>query len=166
MTAERVTALVALGSNEGDRERSLRGALVSLDRTPGVVVLRRSRWIETEPVGGPPGQGRYLNGAALLETTLGPRELLRELLRVECKYGRRRDVPNGPRTLDLDLLTYGEVAIDEPDLVVPHPRMEERLFVLEPLAELVPDRVLPRCGQRVAERARELAQQARSGGTS
>ena len=166
MTGERVTAAVALGSNEGDRERFLRAALVALERTPGVVVLRRSRWIETEPVGGPPGQGRYLNGAALLETTLGPRELLRVLLAIERKYARRRNVPNGPRTLDLDLLTHGEAQVEEPDLVVPHPRMEERLFVLEPLAELVPDRVLPRCGQRVADRARELAQQARPGGTS
>lgn len=157
-SGQRVVAAIALGSNLGDREAHLTAALRALERTPGVVVLRRSRWVETEAVGGPSGQPRFLNGAALLETTLGPRELLDALLRVERARGRERagGERDAPRTLDLDLLLHGDARLDEPDLVVPHPRMEERLFVLEPLAELVPEQRLPGCGETVAERVRTL----------
>ncbi|MCP3918697.1 MAG: pantoate--beta-alanine ligase [bacterium] len=152
----RATAAIALGSNLGDREKSLRGALVALERTPGVVVLRRSSWLETAPVGGPPGQGPFLNGAVLLETTLDARALLAELQRIEAKFGRERTVRDAPRTLDLDLLLFADEAIDDPELVVPHPRMEERVFVLEPLAEILPDHVLAGCGETVVARARAL----------
>lgn len=161
MSARAVRASVALGSNQGDRRAHLERAVASLARAPGVKLERVSRWIETEPVGGPPGQGRFLNGVLDLETTLTARELLALLQAIEREHGRQRDVPQGPRTLDLDLLTYGEERIEEPGLVVPHPRMEERTFVLEPLAEIAPDRRLPRSGLRVVERLDELRRVAR-----
>jgi 2-amino-4-hydroxy-6-hydroxymethyldihydropteridine diphosphokinase len=149
-------AFVALGSNLGDRRAELERAILRLRRAPGVRVLAVSDWIETEPVGGPPGQGRYLNGAAELETTLEPHALLELLQAIEREAGRTRDVPNGPRTLDLDLLLFGELAIDERGLLVPHPRMEERVFVLQPLAQIAPDRRLPASRRTVRERLDEL----------
>jgi 2-amino-4-hydroxy-6-hydroxymethyldihydropteridine diphosphokinase len=149
-------AWIALGSNVGDRRAHLERALAGLARTPATRVVRSSSWIETDPVGGPAGQGPYLNGVAELETELGPRELLDQLLALERDAGRVRTVEGAPRTLDLDLLLHGEARIDEPGLVVPHPRMEQRTFVLAPLAELAPDLVLPRSGRTVAERLREL----------
>jgi 2-amino-4-hydroxy-6-hydroxymethyldihydropteridine diphosphokinase len=149
-------AWIALGSNLGDRRGRLDGALAELAATRGIRVLRSSTWLETEPVGGPAGQGPYLNGVAELEVELGARELLERLLEIERGAGRERAVANGPRTLDLDLLLHGDARIDEPGLVVPHPRMEERAFVLEPLAELAPRMTLPRCGRTVAERLADL----------
>src|SRR3954469_10736526 len=130
-------AYVALGANLGDREGTIRAALAELDLVPGVRVAAVSALRETDPVGYL-NQPRFLNGAAALETTLGPAELLAVLLAVERRFGRtREDVPaQGPRTLDLDLLLYGSVAIDEPGLTIPHPRLHERRFVLEPLSEL------------------------------
>ena len=157
----RRTAGIALGSNLGDREGQLARAMVSLEKAPGLTVLRRSHWIETQPVGGPAGQGPYLNGAALLETELDARQLLTLLQGIEAKYGRRRELEterNQPRTLDLDLLFLGEVTLGEPDLTLPHPRMEERLFVLEPLGELCPERLLP-SGLTVAQRLAALRAQ-------
>jgi len=130
-----VHAYIALGSNLGDRAAHLRFALDSLAATPGLRVLRTSSFHETAPVGGPPGQGPYLNAAALLETTLSPRALLDTLLAIESQAGRTRSIPNAPRTLDLDLLLYSDVAISEPDLHVPHPRMWGRSFVVQPLSE-------------------------------
>lgn len=155
MSETRVTAAIALGSNMGDREKFLRGALTRLERTPGVVVLRRSTWHETEPVGGPSGQGPFLNGAALLETTLDPHALLGVLQAIERKAGRERSVPDAARTLDLDLLWHGDQEQGTPELTLPHPRLHERAFVLAPLAELVPDHPLA-CGQTVAERLEAL----------
>jgi 2-amino-4-hydroxy-6-hydroxymethyldihydropteridine diphosphokinase len=152
-----VRAWVALGSNLGDRRAILEGALELLWRAPGLRVLRVSPWFETEPEGGPPGQGRYWNGVLEAESELEPRELLALLLAVESTFGRRRarEERHGPRTLDLDLLLYGEERVEEPDLVVPHPRLEQRRFVLEPLGALVPERRLP-SGKSVRERLREL----------
>jgi 2-amino-4-hydroxy-6-hydroxymethyldihydropteridine diphosphokinase len=126
---------VALGSNLGDRAATLASALRELDMQP-LRVLRSSRVHETEPVGGPPQQGRYLNAVAEIDTPLPPRELLERLHAIERRHGRVRRAPNGPRTLDLDLLLYRDLTIDEPGLCVPHPRMWERAFVLGPLAEL------------------------------
>jgi 2-amino-4-hydroxy-6-hydroxymethyldihydropteridine diphosphokinase len=130
-------AYVALGSNLGDREQTIRAALADLARTPGVEVVAVSALIETDPVGYR-DQPRFLNGAAALDTTLGPRELLDLLLGLERRFGREREgVPaQGPRTLDLDLLLYESAEIDEPGLRIPHPRLHERAFVLAPLAEL------------------------------
>jgi 2-amino-4-hydroxy-6-hydroxymethyldihydropteridine diphosphokinase len=152
----RVVAAIALGSNLGDRERHLRRALIALERTPGVVLLRRSTWHETEPVGGPVGQGPYLNGAALLETSLQPAELLERLQEIESDQGRERGELNGARTLDLDLLWFGEQRSDDPHLTLPHPRMEQRPFVLAPLAELVPEHTLAGCGLTVIEQLARL----------
>ena len=129
-------AYVGLGANLGDREATIRAALAELGDEDGIEVVAVSTLRETEPVGVGP-QPPFLNGAAELETTLTPRELLDRLLATEQRFGRVR-VPgeHGPRTLDLDLLLYGDEQIDEPGLTVPHPRLHERAFVLEPLAEL------------------------------
>jgi 2-amino-4-hydroxy-6-hydroxymethyldihydropteridine diphosphokinase len=135
-------AYVGLGANLGDRERTLREAVDALGAEEGIEVAAVSTLRETDPVGAGV-QPRFLNGVAALETSLGARELLDRLLAVEQRFGRVR-VPgeHGPRTLDLDLLLYGDETIDEPGLAVPHPRMHERRFVLEPLAELAPGLVV------------------------
>jgi len=138
-----VRAYVGLGANLGDRERTLREAVDALAAEEGIEVVAVSTLRETEPVG-VGEQPRFLNGAAELETTLTSRELLARLLAVEQRFGRIR-IPgeHGARTLDLDLLLYGDEVIDEPGLAVPHPRLHERSFVLEPLAELAPGLVVP-----------------------
>ena len=141
-------AYVALGSNLGDREGTLRSALEALAAEPEIDVVAVSRFYDTEPVGYV-DQPRFLNGAAAIETELPARELLERLLAVELRFGRSRDdVPSqGPRTIDLDLLLYGDAEIDEPGLRVPHPRLHERRFVLEPLADLDPALEVPGNGQ-------------------
>ncbi len=130
---------VALGSNLGDREGTLIGAVDALAATPGIRVVAVSRLVDTAPIGNV-DQPRFLNGVVALETELPAREVLDLLLAVERRFGRvRKGVPlQGPRTLDLDLLLYGDAEIDEPGLRVPHPRLHERAFVLEPLAEIAP----------------------------
>ena len=137
-------AYVGLGSNLGEREATLWKALEGLGATEGIEVLAVSSLRETDPVG-VVDQPRFVNAAAALETSLSPRELLERLLDVERSLGRDRAVEErwGPRTLDLDLLLYGGESIDEPGLEVPHPRLTERAFVLEPLLELDPDLRLP-----------------------
>ena len=136
-------AFVGLGANLGDRRRTLRAALDALADEAGIEVVTVSTLRETEPVG-VGEQPRFLNGAAELETTLTAHELLGRLLAVEQRFGRvRTPGEHGPRTLDLDLLLYGDEVIDEPGLTVPHPRLHERRFVLEPLAELAPGLVVP-----------------------
>lgn len=137
-------AYVALGSNLGDREQNLLGAVEALGAELGVDVVAVSGLIETEPVGFL-DQPRFVNGVAALDTTRSARALLELLLEVERRFGRSREgVPaQGPRTLDLDLLLYGDAEIDEPGLRVPHPRLHERAFVLEPLAELAPGLEIP-----------------------
>ena len=137
-------AYVGLGANLGDREGAIRAALAALDARPEVAVVAVSTLRETDPVGYL-DQPRFLNGAAALETELEPRELLDALLAVERELGRvRGDGPRyGPRPIDLDLLLHGDLVLDEPGLVVPHPRLHERLFALEPLAELEPALVVP-----------------------
>ena len=136
-------AYVGLGANLGDRECALQAAVGALSAEQGIEVVAVSTLRETEPVG-VVEQPPYLNGAAELETTLTARELLDRLLAVEQRFGRVR-VPgeHGPRTVDLDLLLYGDEEIDEPGLTVPHPRLHERRFVLEPLAELAPGLAVP-----------------------
>ncbi len=129
---------IGLGSNLGDRAAHITGGLRNLAERGDIRVLRVSTLHETQPVGGPP-QGAFLNGVAELETALPARELLHRLQEVEARHGRVRSVPNAPRTLDLDLLLYGDERIHEAGLIVPHPRMWEREFVLRPLAELRPD---------------------------
>lgn len=155
---DEVHAWVALGANVGDGRATLDAAVGALRAAPGLRVLAVSPWIRTAPVGGPPGQRDYVNGVAELATTLGPRALLETLLAIETRFGRdrAREVRHGPRTLDLDLLLHGDECIAEPGLEVPHPRLEERLFVLRPMAALAPDRRLPRSGRTVRERIAEL----------
>jgi 2-amino-4-hydroxy-6-hydroxymethyldihydropteridine diphosphokinase len=135
---------VAVGANLGNREETIRAALAELDAAPGVSVVAVSTLLETEPVGYL-DQPSFLNGAAALETSLPARALLELLLAVEARFGRRREgVPaQGPRTLDLDLLLYEAAEIDEPGLRIPQPRLHERRFVLEPLAELDPSLEVP-----------------------
>ena len=135
------TAYIGLGSNLGDREASIRAAVAAL---PGVVAVSSLR--ETDPVG-KTDQPRFLNGVAALETELSARELLDVLLSVEHGLGRERRERWGPRTIDLDLLVYGDETVDEPGLTVPHPSLHERRFALEPLAELDPELVVPGRGR-------------------
>jgi 2-amino-4-hydroxy-6-hydroxymethyldihydropteridine diphosphokinase len=137
------SAYIGLGSNLGDRQAAIRAAADLLRAAQGVQALRLSSFLETDPVGGPPGQGRYLNAAARLETTLDPSALLELLLATERALGRHRSERWGPRTIDLDLLLFDQQTLHTPTLTIPHPRMHERRFVLEPLAEIAPDAVHP-----------------------
>ena len=136
-------AYVGLGANLGEREATIRAAVEALAAEEGVEVVAVSSLRETEPVG-VGEQPPFLNGAAALDTTLSARDLLDRLLEIEQRFGRVR-IPgeHGPRTLDLDLLLYGEETIDEPGLTVPHPRLHKRRFVLEPLAEVAPGLLVP-----------------------
>ena len=136
-------AYVGLGANLGDREATLRRAVDLLAEEDGVKVVSVSRLRETDPVG-VVDQPRFLNGAVAIETSLSPRGLLEALLRIEAALGRVRGATRwGPRAIDLDLLVYGDEQIDEPGLHVPHPRLHERAFALEPLAELAPELRVP-----------------------
>lgn len=139
-------AYVGLGANLGDREAALRGAVDRLADTPGITVVAVSSFRETDPVGYL-DQPRFLNGAVAVDTELSPRELLEALLAVERSLGRTRAGPRfGPRTIDLDLLVYGAETVEEPGLTVPHPRLAERAFALEPLQELDPGLLIPGLG--------------------
>jgi 2-amino-4-hydroxy-6-hydroxymethyldihydropteridine diphosphokinase len=134
---------IGLGSNLGDREVTLQRALELLAAAPGVMLEAVSAFRETDPVGYL-DQPRFVNAAARIETDLPPRALLGALLSIERELGRARDCPRfGPRTIDLDLLLYGDEVVDEPGLTVPHARLHERAFVLEPLLELDPELVVP-----------------------
>jgi 2-amino-4-hydroxy-6-hydroxymethyldihydropteridine diphosphokinase len=152
-----VTAYVALGSNLGDRAEHLGAALRALGLLPGTRVSATSPVIETEPVGGPP-QGRFLNAAAELRSALPPRDLLGALLEIERSRGRERSREQrwGPRALDLDLLLYGDALVSEPGLTIPHPRLHERRFVLEPLAAIAPGVTIPTLGITVGQALRAL----------
>ena len=126
---------IGIGSNLGDREKYIGSAIEKLRALKDVKVKRVSGIYETDPVGGP-RQGKYLNGALELETELEPKELLAKLQAIENELGRKRLVKNAPRTIDLDILLYGDKKIDEPGLKIPHPRMLEREFVMKPLKEI------------------------------
>ena len=133
-----MTCDLGLGSNVGDRLARLQAAVDGLRSQPGVDVVAVSGVYETDPVGGPP-QGPYLNAAVRIETSLAPRDLLRVARALEEAAGRVREARWGPRTLDVDLLRCGDVPCEQADLVLPHPRMHERPFVLVPLADVDPD---------------------------
>lgn len=143
-----VRVAVALGSNLGDREGTLRDALAALGQH--LSDLRVSTLHDTEPVG-VGAQRRFLNAAATGRTTLSARDFLAVLLDIERRFGRERPYPGAPRTLDLDLILYGDSVVDEPGLVVPHPRFRERVFVLAPLAEIASDWTDPVTGRTVGE---------------
>ena len=140
-------AYVALGTNLGDKRRQLENALAALQQA-GVTVRRVSPFIETEPYG-VTDQPAFLNGVCEVETTLSPQELLAILLKIETQQGRVRTRHWGPRLIDLDLLLYDDQIIDEPNLQVPHPDMENRGFVLQPLAAIAPQVVHPKLGQTI-----------------
>lgn len=144
-------ALIALGSNLGDRSQTLQAAVDALAAAPAVRVLQQSAWIETSPIGGPADQQPFLNGAVLLETSLDPESLHALLLDIEQRAGRQRTQRWGPRTLDLDLLLYDECVLQTADLVVPHPRLALRPFVLVPAAQVAPHMRHPHIGWTIAQ---------------
>jgi 2-amino-4-hydroxy-6-hydroxymethyldihydropteridine diphosphokinase len=136
-----VRAAIALGSNLDDPESHVKRAFADLAALPQTWVLARSSLHRTKPVGYA-DQPDFINACALIETRLAPRELLEALLDIEKRHGRVREIPNGPRTLDLDLILYGGATIDEPGLQIPHPRAHERAFVMDPLREVWPDAIV------------------------
>jgi 2-amino-4-hydroxy-6-hydroxymethyldihydropteridine diphosphokinase len=140
------SAYIALGSNLRDPAAQVRAGFEALAMLPDTRLAAVSSLYLTAPVGHL-DQPDFVNAVALVETALGPRALLDELLAIERQFGRVRDVPNGPRTLDLDILLYGEVVHDDEVLTLPHPRMHERAFVLVPLAEIAPDAMIPGRGR-------------------
>lgn len=150
----RATAFIALGSNLADPAAQIRSALRALAALPGTRLVRHSSFYRNPPAGGL-DQPDFVNAVAEIDTTIGPRELLRLLLDIERAHGRVRDFPNAPRTLDLDIVLYGSERVTEPGLTVPHPRMLERGFVMVPLAEIAPAAVVPGAGS-AAELARNV----------
>lgn len=140
---KRHRAFVGLGSNLGPREKNITAALGALETTRDIEVVRVSSLYETDAVGGPPGQGRFLNAVAELSTTLSADRLLSVCQRIEDSLGRKRELRWGPRTIDLDILLFDEEIHSTAELTIPHPMMHERRFVLEPLVEIAPDVVHP-----------------------
>jgi 2-amino-4-hydroxy-6-hydroxymethyldihydropteridine diphosphokinase len=151
-------SLISLGSNLGNRQENLDAAVALLAAHPQINLLARSISHETPPVGGPSGQGDYLNGALKLETSLAPHELLACLQQIEYKLGRRRTERWAPRTIDLDLLLYDELVLATPTLVVPHPRLAWRRFVLESAAEAGGSMIHPTIGWSIARLLAHLNQ--------
>ncbi len=140
-----VEAFVGLGANLGEPETQVRRAIAALGQFPRTRLIAASSLYRSAPVG-VGEQPDFINAVAKVETTLSARELLEELLTAESRFGRERPSPGAPRTLDLDLLLYGDRVIAEPGLAVPHPRMHERAFVLMPLAEIAAQISIPRKG--------------------
>ncbi len=144
-------AYVGVGSNMGNREKNIAAALNALESTRGINVTKASGLYETEPVGGPPGQDSFINAVVRVETTLTSRRLLEVCLNIEDSLGRKRSVRWGPRTIDLDLLSFDDEIRASAKLMLPHPQMHTRRFVMEPLAEIAPDFVHPTLEQTAAE---------------
>ncbi|MDD5596151.1 MAG: 2-amino-4-hydroxy-6-hydroxymethyldihydropteridine diphosphokinase [Candidatus Omnitrophica bacterium] len=132
-----VTCFLGVGSNLGNRKRFIKLALEKLSKLKGTKIIKVSRTIETKPVGGPPGQGEFLNACLKIETSLSPSALLKNLKNIELELGRKKTVRWGPRSIDLDILLYGNRIIKRKELKVPHPKMLEREFVLRPLLEIL-----------------------------
>lgn len=151
MAAQTRTAFVALGANIGEPLHQVKAGFAALDALPGTRLTARSSLYRSAPVGYA-DQPDFINAVAMIETALEPHALLAALLAIERAHGRVRDFPNAPRTLDLDIVLYGDLVLHEPGLTIPHARMLERAFVMLPLAEIAPDAEVPGCG-----RVRELA---------
>ena len=156
MTAP-VSAYISFGSNLGDRHATLAGAYAAFTAHAAVIPLARSRLFETAPVGGPGGQGRFLNSVLKIETALPPHDLLAHCMAIEQQFKRERVIRWDARTLDLDVLLYGDQVIGTPDLEVPHPRMHERRFVLVPLADVAAEVTHPILGESIANLLARLA---------
>lgn len=148
--------VIALGSNLGDRLANLRAGVAGLAACDEIEITGVSRLYETAPVGGPADQGAYLNAALTAHTSLPPRDLLALMHRVEARRERARVVHWGPRTLDLDLLVYGDLVSDDPSLCLPHPRQHERRFVLVPVCDVAPDLVHPALGRTMRDLLADL----------
>jgi 2-amino-4-hydroxy-6-hydroxymethyldihydropteridine diphosphokinase len=140
---------IALGSNLGESLVTLNEALELLAQTPHITLQATSSWYQTAPIG--PPQPDYINGCTILKTSLNPLNLLEILLGIEAKFGRIRKERNGPRTLDLDILLFDDLILESPKLQIPHPRMNERAFVLVPLAEIAPNWIEPLSGKAIAQ---------------
>jgi len=149
--SQSVIAYVALGSNLGDRAGNIHVAVDSLIVDPDIIVPRLSKLYDTAPVGGPVGSPRFLNAVAEITTTLSPTQLMNKMLEIEKELGRDRRDKWEPRPIDLDLLLFGDQIISTQELIVPHPLMHERRFVLEPLAELAPDAMHPAMGVSIKD---------------
>lgn len=146
MAAQTHTACVALGANIGEPLRQIEAAFAALAALPGTRLLARSSLYRSAPVGYA-DQPDFINAVAMIETALAPHALLNALLAIERAHGRVREFPNAPRTLDLDIVLYGDVVLQEPGLTIPHARMLERAFVMVPLTEIAPDILVPGRGK-------------------
>lgn len=151
-----VKCAIALGSNQGNSLDILEQSLVTLNQIPGIVLDATSSWYQTKPVDTPEPQPDYLNGCALLSAAQSPEELLTILQATEVQFGRTDKGTLQPRTLDLDLLLYGDLVLDTPNLTIPHPRMMERAFVLVPLAEIASDWIEPKSNTKIARLLRQV----------
>ena len=151
-----VKCAIALGSNQGNSLDILEQSLVTLNQIPGIVLDATSSWYQTKPVDTPEPQPDYLNGCALLSAAQSPEELLTILQATEVQFGRTDKGILQPRTLDLDLLLYGDLVLDTPNLTIPHPRMMERAFVLVPLAEIASDWIEPKSNTKIARLLRQV----------
>jgi 2-amino-4-hydroxy-6-hydroxymethyldihydropteridine diphosphokinase len=149
-------AYIALGANLGDRAGNIFQAVAKINATPGLRMRRISPLIDNDAVGGPPDSPAFLNGAAEIQTTISPQELLARLLAIETELGRKRRQRWEPRVIDLDLLLFGSLQIDEPGLTLPHPRLHERRFVLQPLAKIAPKLIHPTLGKTIQTLLDEL----------
>jgi 2-amino-4-hydroxy-6-hydroxymethyldihydropteridine diphosphokinase len=156
-TSPSVTAYLGLGANLGDREHAIRSALAKLAQTPHIEFIRSSKLLENPAVGGPVDSPPFLNAAAEIRTTLGAHALLNVLLEIERSLRRTRREKWAPRTIDLDILLFGDQILSSNDLVVPHPLMHERRFVLQPLAEIAPEAVHPVLQMTIAGLLKSLA---------
>lgn len=140
---------IALGSNLGDSFTILQQACATLAKTENIELISRSSWYKTKPIG--PPQPDYLNGCVVVKTSLSPLQLLNCLGKIEQKFGRERKIRWGARTLDLDIILYDDLILNTPQLEIPHPRMRERAFVLNPLAEIAPDWIEPVTGETILQ---------------